>query len=123
MKTINNSKIIATIVTMGLLSIAIIPSAMAAMPNMDRMEQGIQYATENAQILRELTTMINDCTADVESYQFKMFDKCLTFMGDYNTMLKQMQAKYPETKGATSGFSSGLTSQDIQNLLQNQYLN
>ena len=101
MKT-NNKKILATIlVTMGLLSIAMMvpTTAMAAMPDMARMEQGIQYATENAKILRELTTMINSCTADVESYQFQIFDKCLQFMEDYNTMLKQMQAKYPETKG------------------------
>ena len=106
MKTTNNTKIIATIlVTMGLLSItvAIIPNAMAAIPSMDRMEQGIQFATENAQILRELNTMINACNDDVTSYQFKIFDKCLQFMEDYNMALKQIQAKYPETRGVFTG--------------------
>ena len=124
MKT-NTPKILVTIVI--LIGIVALPASMtiakAEIPDLSEMQKGIEYGKENAQILRELTTMINDCTDDVSSYQFKMFDKCMQFMEDYNTMLKQMQAKYPETKGATSGFSSGLTSQDIQDLLNNQYRN
>lgn len=116
----NNAKILATIVVaMGLLSMAVVPNVMAAMPDMKDVQKGTQLATENAQILRELTTMINDCTDDVTSYQFQIFDKCLQFMTDYNTSLKQLQDKYPETKGATSG----LNSYDLKNFLRNQYLN
>lgn len=118
MKT-NTPKILATIVTMGLLSIAVIPTVMAAIPDTSELQRGTQLATENAQILRELTTMINSCTDDVTSFQFQMFDKCLQFMTDYNTSLKQLQAKYPETKGAVSGFDS----LDLKNFLRNQYLN
>lgn len=116
----NNAKILATIVVaMGLLTMAVVPNVMAAMPDMKDVQKGTQLATENAQILRELTTMINDCTDDVTSYQFQIFDKCLQFMTDYNTSLKQLQDKYPETKGATSG----LNSYDLKNFLRNQYLN
>lgn len=118
MKT-NTPKILATIVTMGLLSIAVIPTVMAAIPDTSELQRGTQLATENAQILRELTTMINSCTDDVTSFQFQMFDKCLQFMTDYNTSLKQLQAKYPETKGTVSG----LDSYDLKNFLKNQYLN
>lgn len=102
MKT-NTAKILATIVTMGLLSIAIIPNVMAAMPSMEQMQQGAELAGENAQILRELTTLTNDCTDDITSYQFQIVDKCLQFMEDYNTMLKQLQAKYPETRNTLAG--------------------
>jgi len=88
--------IIFSVFLMLAVSIFVVPIAVAQTPSTNKLEKTLEVLTENAQFLKEIQAFNKQCSEDARSGQFQLFERCLQFQTEYNTMLRLLQSKYPE---------------------------